>query len=471
MDRSNALKVTQSNNRELNYYIEAINTIADPFCLLDNRCCFRYISPKYAGLYGKTAEELTGRIYWEAFPELIDSTFYQYCNKAITEQVPVHFEFKAVYSDSWFENHFHPIKEGIVAYCSDITNRKKAEIDLRRSEERFQMIFQNSPDMIIIFRAENFKILEVNQRFLDVLGFSREELIGCYLGNLIFAEDRKQEILDQLSSCTTLQNFEMNLSTKTGEQISTLVSTDIINIDGENCQLSVIKNISKEKKLEAKIARLDQLHLIGEMAAGIGHEIRNPMTTVKGFLQLFREKQDFAKYRNRLDLMIEELDRANEIITEFLTLARNKSSVQKKQSLNKIIEAIFPLLQADAMTDDKYIYLDLDELPDLMLDEKEMRQVIHNLVRNGLEAMELKGYVTIKTFMEGEDAVLAVSDKGKGMEPDVLKKVGTPFFTTKDTGTGMGLPVCLSIAERHNASIDIASSSLGTTVFVRFRTS
>lgn len=583
------LELAEANKKlfeqEWNNYIDAINCVADPFCILDSLCRFKYVSPKYASFYRKTPEQLLGKSYWAVFPELIDSTFFVYCYKALTEQEAVHFEFKAVYSDAWFENHFHPFQGGMIAYCRDITQRKLAEFELessrretidilesigdcfislddrlrytfinsaaedfigrskesligkhvseglgaspiglakltqtwkektqqhfelylgvfqkwvefsiypankgvsiyfrdiskrkqveeelRQSEERFQTIFHSSPDMIIIFGAEDYEIFEVNQKFVDILGFSREELIGHSLFdfNLISEKDKQLEVDRHLPEMP-LFNYELELTTKTGEKITTLVSCDRINIDGETCHLALIKNITDEKKLETKIARLNQLHLIGEMAAGIGHEVRNPMTTVRGFLQLFGEQDEFSKYKDRLDLMIEELDRANEIITEFLTLARNKSSVQKKQQLNKIIEAIFPLLQADAIKNDKALTLELGDLPELMLDEKEIRQVIHNLVRNGLEAIEPRQSVTIKTFTEGEDAILAVSDQGTGMEPQVLGKLGTPFFTTKDTGTGLGLPVCFSIAERHKASIDIEPSPRGTTVFVRFK--
>ncbi len=205
------------------------------------------------------------------------------------------------------------------------------------------------------------------------------------------------------------------------------------------------------------------------MAAGIGHEIRNPMTVVRGFLQLLGYKEEYTKDKEHLDLMIEELDRANSIITNFISLAKNRVVEYKMQKLDVIIKTIFPLLQADAMLADKYITMDLEEVPDLSLDEKEIRQLILNLVRNGLEVMSPGGRLTIRTFSDNNEIVVAVQDQGKGIEPDVCAKLGTPFFTTKENGTGLGLAVCYSIAARHNAKIEIETGSNGTTFFVRFK--
>jgi len=167
--------------------------------------------------------------------------------------------------------------------------------------------------------------------------------------------------------------------------------------------------------------------------------------------------------------MIGELDRANAIITEFLSLARNKAADLKERDLNSIIESLFPLIQADALIAEKNIEKDLVELPVLLLDEKEIRQLILNLVRNGLEAMAAGGKLTIRTALIGEEAVLAIQDEGAGIEGEVLDKIGAPFFTTKDTGTGLGLAVCYSIANRHKAEINVETSPAGTTFYVRFK--
>lgn len=230
-----------------------------------------------------------------------------------------------------------------------------------------------------------------------------------------------------------------------------------------------LKEILEKERLEKELFRLDSLHLVGEMAASIGHEVRNPITTVRGFLQLFAEKEGCANYKEYFSLMIEELDRANSILTEFLSLAKNKTVTKVESNLNRIIESFYQLILADITNADMEISLKLHKVPDLLLDEKEIRQLLLNMVHNGIAAMAPKGILTIETYMEGNEVVLAIKDQGKGIPTELLEKIGTPFFTTKDNGTGLGLAVCYSIAARHNAKIEIDTSSSGTTFFVRFK--
>ncbi|EHL69473.1 hypothetical protein HMPREF1014_04175 [Bacillus sp. 7_6_55CFAA_CT2] len=215
--------------------------------------------------------------------------------------------------------------------------------------------------------------------------------------------------------------------------------------------------------------RLSNIDLIGQMAAGISHEIRNPMTTVLGFLQLLKEENTYEKHNKYFHLMIEELNRANSIITEFLSMGNTRKSDLQMLDLNSIIHDIIPLIKIDTYNQNKYIQVDTNDIPELLLNRNEIRQLLMNLYRNGLEAMNTGKVLTIGTYKEGQNCVvLAVRDQGKGIRPEVLEKLGTPFYTTKDNGTGLGLGVCYAIAARHNAKIEIQTGSEGTTFFVKF---
>ncbi|UAT30706.1 GAF domain-containing protein [Bacillus badius] len=237
--------------------------------------------------------------------------------------------------------------------------------------------------------------------------------------------------------------------------------------DGGVCCL--FKNITEKKKYEQEIKRLSSLDLIGQMAAGISHEIRNPMTTVRGFLQLLQKESRFEDYHHYFKLMIEELDRANSIITEFLSMGNTRTSDLELLDLNAIIHGITPLIKIDAFSQNKIVEVDTADIPKLFLNRNEIRQLLINLYRNGLEAMNEGQVLTIRTYKEGDDCVvMTVQDEGKGIQPEILEKLGTPFFTTKDNGTGLGLGVCYAIAARHHAKIDIQTSSKGTTFFIKF---
>lgn len=355
----------------------------------------------------------------------------------------------------------------------EITERKKAEEALRLSKELFYQTFNANPLPMAIVSIKNQVYIEVNEAYLHRHGYTRDEIIGQSMIDMNFWIDLSEQdkFIDRIRKEGFARNIEVRIiNNKSGETTTVLLSGIIITWNNEKCVLGIANDITELRRYQYEMTRLERLNLIGEMAAGIGHEIRNPMTTIKGFLQLLKEKERYAQDRDYMDLMIEELDRANSIITEFLSLARNKAIELKEQSLNKRIKTTFPLIQADAMKQDKNIIMELgDDIPNIAIDGKEIQQLILNLVRNGFEAMPPGGLLTIKTFLEGDRVVLAVQDQGSGIAPEVLKKIGTPFFTTKDSGTGLGLAVCYSIAAMHNASIDIDTCSEGTTFFVRFK--
>jgi signal transduction histidine kinase len=201
------------------------------------------------------------------------------------------------------------------------------------------------------------------------------------------------------------------------------------------------------------------------MAASIAHEVRNPMTTVRGLLQFIGNKPEFGRQKSNFDLMIDEIDRANSIITEFLALAKNNVMEFNERNLNDIIESISPLLQADALRNNCEIVLSLGDVPNVSVDQHSIRQLILNMVRNGLDAMPTGGTITIATQTDGEKVLLSIKDIGIGIPPEIRDKLGTPFFTTKETGTGLGLAVCYRVVHRHGATLTVNSEPGEGTVF------
>lgn len=324
---------------------------------------------------------------------------------------------------------------------------------------------------VSISNLKENKYIDVNESFIRMFGYSREEVLGRTPMelNLWVKPQEQTNITKIIVKNGTVRNKEMNFLTKGGKIVVGLVSAEIISIGGEKCILTVVGDITERKFIQNEMVRLDRLNIVGEMAVGIAHEVRNPMTTVRGFLQMLGEKKDIKTYKDYFDLMIEELDRANHIIGEYLSLTRDSEQHFSQNCLNNIIDTLEPLLQADAFHAQKYIQVDLGEIPSIYIDEKQIRQLILNLVRNGVEATSSGGAITIKTYQDGDEVVLAIKDEGSGIEPENLQKIGKPFFTTKENGTGLGLSTCYRIAACHSADIQCETGSQGTTFFVRFK--
>lgn len=364
-------------------------------------------------------------------------------------------------------------RKGLVIIGRDITERNKTQTALLDSIQQFKTLAENAP--CVISRVnQKLQYSYINPAITTVTGIPHEQFIGktaAQVGlNEILTDTTENSVLRTFSTGKAC-SFESTFRKPNGElNFFRCYMVPEFSQDGAvQSVLRISNDITAQKYLVKELARLDRLHMVGEMAAGMGHEIRNRLTTVRGFLQMLESKNQYAQHAEYFTMMIEELDRANSIISEFLSLAKNKAINKQLQDLNTSILALAPLLKADGLVTNKYIKLELVEnLPRLLLDQAEIRQLILNLVRNGLEAMPLSGTITIKTFLDGATVILAIQDEGTGMTSDTLEKLGTPFFTTKDQGTGLGLAICYNIAHRHNATIEPQVHSTGTTFFVRF---
>lgn len=229
--------------------------------------------------------------------------------------------------------------------------------------------------------------------------------------------------------------------------------------------VAIVHDITELEKLKSEFINVERLSLVGQMAASITHEIRNPMAVVRGFLQLMKEKSpDTLDHYYRI--VMDELDRANGIISDFLSLAQNRIVEKEEYHIHDIIHELSPLLWADANLRGQSIDLKLgSNVPRLHLNSKEMKQLILNLCRNGMEAMDDKGILTIETRLAGEAVELCIIDTGLGIPKDKLERLFEPFFTTKSKGTGLGLALCMSIVQRHNGSISVQSEEGEGTVF------
>lgn len=387
-------------------------------------------------------------------------------------KISVHFENRLLCKNGifkWFSWSTVRYPQGKYVYClaHDITK------DRQNSETQafLASIIHSSENAIVSFDTD-LRIKTWNPGAERIFGYTNSEAIGRYLWECCTSNDpaEQQKLWEKASNGQSIQGLETTRLRKNGTLVP--VSLNISPLRDEENQIigfvATTQDITTKKNFERKLAHMDRLNLIGQIAAGIAHEIRNPMTTVRGFLQLLGMKPQFSEEKQHFQLMIDELDRANGIITEFLSLARTKASKPKVQSLNKILQSFYPLIKAEAIREDKNVDMLLEDLPDLFLDEKEIRQLVLNLCKNGLEAMYPGKTLTIRTYLQNGKPILSIKDQGSGIPPEATGKLGLPFFTTKDSGTGLGLSMCFSIATRHKADLNFETGPQGTTFFVSF---
>jgi len=227
----------------------------------------------------------------------------------------------------------------------------------------------------------------------------------------------------------------------------------------------LVQDVTEIHTLRNELDRMDRLTLVGKMAAGITHEIRNPMAVIRGFVQLMQEKGTGLQ-QEYFRIIIDELDRANAIISDFLSLAQNKDAITENHSLNEIIHEIAPLLMADANLRGQTLSFSLaSNIPYMKLNDREIKQLLLNLARNGMEAMENNGHLEIYTYKSNKSIYLCIADNGPGIPEELKQKIFEPFYTSKNTGTGLGLALCASIIERHNGEVHILNRDTVGTIF------
>ncbi len=508
-----ALKDSEENFRTI------VETANEGIWTADAATRTTYVNKRMAEMLGYSPEEMMGRTFYD-FMDEEDKASAALKLERRRQGIRESHEHKYIRKDGlplWVISNVVPLRDkegkfaGSLGMLTDITERRQIEESLQEMRDYLENLLNYANAPIIVWDS-GYRITRFNHAFEHLTGHQASDVIGKPL-DILFPHDSNEESMAHIHRTITGERWEAveipilhvdgivrtvlwNSATLYDEVDRKVIATIAQGQDiterkrmeeelrkvHEDLEKRVaertnelaeaveeLKNeITERKRVEKEMARLDRLNLVGEMAASIGHEVRNPMTTVRGYLQLLQNRERYSQDKGTFNLLIEELDRANSIITEFLTLAKDRVINPKVQSLNKIIKNVYPLIEADAILWDKNVKVELGKIPDLPLDEKEVRQLLLNLSRNGLEAMASGGTLIIRTYMDNDEIVLSVKDQGKGIEPGLLDKIGTPFLSTKENGTGLGLAVCYSIAARHNAVIKVETGLTGTAFIIRF---
>ncbi|ART75927.1 hypothetical protein B4U37_07740 [Sutcliffiella horikoshii] len=349
----------------------------------------------------------------------------------------------------------------------NVSERRKMEKDLRESEQKFRKIFNNAMDGILLW-DNKCNIIDANPNASKILGLSKEELMNNSL-HWYIQHDQLKVIQSQWKECPESEELsgEVCLEGERGAQIIEYsAKKNVI----EGLHMTIFRNITEKREMENQLRKSDTLTVVGELAAGIAHEIRNPMTALKGFIQLLQNSMGEDQYAMYFDVITSELKRIESIITEFLVLAKPQAISYQRKNATVIMKETLDLLSAQASLENVQFITSIEEgLPDIYCEPNQLKQVFINILKNAIEVMPKGGTVSVALEkIEGEQVLISIRDEGTGIPEDKLKKLGEPFYTTKERGTGLGLMVSYKIVEEHNGTIEVSSKlGKGTTFHIK----
>lgn len=461
--------VENDNTLESAMFRSFIHTSGDLYSShsLDGR--FLYASPASHNLLGFGSEELNGMsLYDLCHPE--DLRFIENLFNS-TNLGPQHIYFRVLRKEGdyiWFKTTSTLFKsngeQGFFCISKDVTAFKMAEKELKEKKEKFRLLIDNFQDTVGLITEDGFWI-HMNNTGRKLFGVTlKEEMIGKCLFDYIHPDDREKTKTHMISDLYK-EPIECTIFRSDGKfkyvEIKFIPS---IYKDREVYQI-VIRDLTERKEAEYIMQRTEKLYVVGQLAAGIAHEIRNPLTVIKGFTQLVME----AEQNKYLDVVMKELERVESIVSDLLFLAKPQISTIEKVNLQKVLEDTITLFYSESLLHNIEMIQDI-YLPDPFIkgEANKLKQVYINLIKNAIEAMPKGGKIMIKAKQLNEKILTQVIDEGIGVPDNLIEKLDEPFYSTKEKGTGLGLMICNQIIKNHRGTITIESEpNHGTTVSIQ----
>ncbi|MGN7454654.1 PAS domain S-box protein [Paenibacillus pasadenensis] len=357
---------------------------------------------------------------------------------------------------------------GIFGMGRDVTLQKRSELKIREAERRLRSLIAHHSDAILELDNDG-KVRECNPAGLKLLGAQPEELAGMRLDELMKLDEERRDELTRLwdgADCQ-MSPLALPLPLRSGETILAEVEFVPILIHGQrDGAYLILKDLTQKLETEKLLLKSEKLQTAGQLAAAVAHEIRNPLTSLKGFVRLLETYNERPEKAYMFQILQEEISRIDSITNELLMLAKPQKSIVKQVRLDGILEAVATLMSPQALL--KSIELRLEPLPEAVVlgEEYGIKQVFVNLVKNAIEVME-QGEIRIELEAAAEGWHVRVADEGGGMPEECLDRLGEPFYSTKEKGTGLGLMVTKRILEAHDGTIEFRSRRhVGTVVEV-----
>jgi PAS domain S-box-containing protein len=351
---------------------------------------------------------------------------------------------------------------------------ERAQRAVRESEERYRLLFDQAPDSIMLMDLEDPArpvIIDANQATATMHGMTRDEIIGMSIAYLDSPHERKKvEGRARRIQAGEVVSFETEHLRKDGSRFPVEVFAHLVEINGKPTIQAIDRDISERRRaeeekrtLEAQLQQAQKMEAMGSMAAGLAHEIKNPLAGIQGTLELLRDEAE-DEVKDLYDQMLAELKRVNETIHSLLGFARPRKPKRVNVDMMTLLEDTVRLLRPGF--EQRGISVDVSVAPEVgtfRLDRDQIRQVLLNLVNNAADAIDRNGHIDVRALgapVEG-GLVITVQDDGPGVAEENLDRVFEPFFTTRFSGTGLGLAMARSLVEQHGGRLEV-SSQLGS---------
>ncbi|MEW6695829.1 MAG: ATP-binding protein [Bacillota bacterium] len=341
---------------------------------------------------------------------------------------------------------------------------QESKVILTQLVQQRDIIFNVMSQGVVILNKEG-EVTFFNRAAEEIWTMPASEIIGKNFNCLAQGRCQRSEalLLQTIHEARPFTNIECKCRNDQHDKFL-LVNTSLLQDDNGAVSgaIGIYTDVTELRRQETRIKEQQKLAVVGQMAAGMAHEIRNPLTSVRGFAQLIGEKMgsDNDPFKEYLEIMIQEIDQADSFINNFLQLARPKPPAMQSCSPNDIITSFVQIFESQAFLQGVKLVTDLGkDLPPIVIDRDQIKQVLLNLCQNALQAIKTQGTITLSTnyHREEKEVCLSVQDDGVGISPQYLDKLGTPFFTTKDNGTGLGLSISYTVVDRHKGRIEVSS--------------
>lgn len=432
-----------------------------------------------AMLRSESAEKLVGRNLYDFIGEDLHEEIREQLakvGKATTRlDFPIHRMIRAdgsVFEAEAFSVIFEDMngKKYIQTVLRDISRQIAHGKQMLESSRRFQRLIEFLPEPIAVCEAATNLVIYCNQSMAKLVKADNPlDLVGVDIYEFIHPEDyaSSKDIFHKVLELDQATPFvERRLRCKNGDVINVELSgIRLQDDDGTMVILGVFRDVTERKKAEELLLRSEKLSVIGQLAAGVAHEIRNPLTSLKGFTQILKKELDPQKYYY-IDTMLSELDRISSIVNDFMGLSKPQHVTFRYHDAREMLAAILSVLETEAALYNISFQWDFPEhAPQVFCDENRIKQVFLNVIKNAMEAMPDGGIIRIVANIKDNRLLIRVIDEGCGIPEEIIAKVKEPFFTTKHDGTGLGLMICQRILEDHQGALHIASKpGVGTTI-------